>query len=154
MSSFYVLTPPSAGSRKEDTLFVRDGFSWLAFLLPIPWLLYRRLWLLAGLSIALYIVAGFAAEQWGLEALPEAYSLLLSLWVGLEGNHLHATKLEKAGFRLETIVNAHNLDDAEEIYFSELSDEEEYSGPAPSMSPSFRPAPSLALGLIEPYGRR
>ena len=45
--------------RRRRAVFVRDGFSWLAFLLPPLWLLWHRLWLEA----ALVVVAVAGADR-------------------------------------------------------------------------------------------
>ena len=44
MTRFVVMDPP-ARLPAADAVFVRDRFSWLAFLFPFVWLLWNRLWL-------------------------------------------------------------------------------------------------------------
>ncbi|MBB1249449.1 DUF2628 domain-containing protein [Rhizobium sp. G21] len=95
MASFYALTPKNCRDPAVETLFIRDGFSWAAFLLPLPWMLYRRLWLIAALSVAALFAAGLVAEGFELEGLSVAFGLILSLWTGFEGGHLRAMHLEK-----------------------------------------------------------
>ena len=55
MASYVVMEPPGA-SRNDaaaGAVLVRDGFSFLAFLLPPLWLLWHRLWIEAALVFAL-----------------------------------------------------------------------------------------------------
>ena len=40
-----------------DAAFIRDGFSFLAFLLPPLWLLWHRLWIEAALALAALVLA-------------------------------------------------------------------------------------------------
>ena len=40
-----LIPPRELDRRADDIVFVKEGFSWWAFLAPLPWLLYRRLWL-------------------------------------------------------------------------------------------------------------
>ena len=48
MPTYTVHQPPAKNGRAADPqrfVFVRDGFHFWAFLLTLPWLIYRRLWL-------------------------------------------------------------------------------------------------------------
>lgn len=155
MASFYVLTPPVTRNPEKDTLFVRDGFSWLAFLFPVPWLLFRGMWMVAGLAMVAYLVAAIAAQQWGLDGLPVAFSFILSLWTSLEGSHVRARMLERKGWALKAEIAAHDLEDAEEIYFSDAPTSTTTSPAAGSKHQTSWPAQgTMALGLIGPYGDR
>lgn len=155
MASYYVLTPPGATDPEKQTLFIRDGFSWLAFLFPLPWLLVRRLWLISGLSIALFLLAVLAAEYLNLDGLPLAYTVVLGLWTGLEGGHIRAMALQRRGWELQASIAAQSIDEAEAVYFDELP-QTSSSGPAPSFSggSGSHSTHMVALGLIGPYGGR
>jgi hypothetical protein len=155
MASYYVLTSPSATDPETQTRFIRDGFSWLAFLLPVPWLLFRRLWLMAGLAVVFYLVSIIAAEYWGLDGLPVAYAFILSLWAGLEGGHVRAQALQRNGWDLKANITAQDLDEAEAIYFDGMTETMPASlTRGPSGYPSSPSSSSVALGLIGPYGGR
>ena len=156
MASYYVLTPPGATNPEKQTLFVRDGFSWLAFLFPLPWLLVRRLWLISGLSVVLFLLAVLAAEYLNLDGLPLAYTVVLCLWTGLEGGHIRATSLQRRGWDLQASIAAQSIDEAEAVYFGELPQATGSSGPAPSFSggSGSHPTHTVALGLIGSYGGR
>uniref|UniRef100_UPI00388D670C DUF2628 domain-containing protein n=1 Tax=Lacticaseibacillus paracasei TaxID=1597 RepID=UPI00388D670C len=54
MTSYIVLVPPLQDNQRQDdkTVFIRDGFSIVAFFLPVPWLLFNRLWFEAALVFA------------------------------------------------------------------------------------------------------
>jgi hypothetical protein len=158
MKSFYVLTAPAAGDPDRDTVFIRDGFSWLAFLFPLPWLLFRRLWLAAIVAVLLYGISIFLAETYRLDALPVAFSFLLSLWVALEGGEARVRKLEGTGWQVDRVMAACSVTDAEEIYFSgkAASTRRQPVEPLPLL-PTARPlaqSQAVALGLIGPQGGR
>jgi hypothetical protein len=153
MAIFYVLTPPVVKNPEKDTLFVEDRFSWAAFLFPLPWLLVKRMWLVAALAVALYLVCVIVAEQWRLDGLPMAFSLILSLWTSLEGNHVRARMLQMKGWDLQTEIAADDLEDAEDVYFSSLPS----STAAQPIDKMYAQPPHrgmMALGLIGPYGDR
>jgi hypothetical protein len=157
MASFYALTPKTCRDPAVETLFIRDGFSWGAFLLPLPWMLYRRLWLIVVLSVVVLFLASLAAEEFGLDGLSLAFGLILSLWTGFEGGHLRAMHLEKKGWRIEDVINAPDIDTAEALYFEALADTAPTQPTARPKLPEGRagaPGPTVALGLIEPYGGR
>ena len=155
MKNYYVLTPPGATDPERQTLFIRDGFSWLAFLFPLPWLLVRKLWLFAAIAVAIYIIAIAVAEYGGLDGLPIAYTVILSLWTGLEGGHVRARWLERSGWDLKANVTAGDIDEAEAAYFDNLASAEaaktaRFYSPAASAHPGH----PVALGLIGHYGNR
>jgi hypothetical protein len=159
MKSFYALRAPAAADDDRDTLFVRDGFSWLAFIFPLPWLLFRRLWLVAIAAVLLYGAAIYLAETYRLDALPFAFSFLLSLWVALEGGEARVRKLVAQGWQIDRILAARNLGDAEAIYFAELAGHSpaQTAAPMPVLPLATDSMPSsnvVALGLIGPQGAR
>lgn len=158
MKSFYVMTAPAAGDPDRDTVFLRDGFSWPAFLLPLPWLLFRKLWLIAALAVVLYLASIYAAESFRLDALPLAFSFVLSLWVALEGGEARRRQFERLGWTLDRVMSAETLADAEAVYFAERSAR---AGNQPvdrlPALPVARPISSgnlVPLGLIGPQGGR
>jgi hypothetical protein len=155
MTTYYVLTPPVPKNPEKDTLFIRDGFSWLAFFFPLPWLLFKKMWLVAGLSLAFYLLAVISAEQLGLDGLPVAFSLIMSLWTALEGNHVRARMLERSGWDLQAEISAHDLDEAEGIYFKGAGSVSRPIGTSTVPAAKTLPAHgTMALGLIGPYGDR
>ncbi|MGV3548152.1 DUF2628 domain-containing protein [Rhizobium sp.] len=159
MKSFYVLTAPATGDADRDTIFIRDGFSWLAFLFPLPWLLFRRLWIVAILAVAFYGLSIFLAETYRLDALPIAFSFLLSLWVSLEGGEARVRRFERLGWTVDRVMAAPDLATAEDVHFAEkaAAAHRVSATPAPAMPASKPVAPSsnaVALGLIGPQGGR
>ena len=155
MKSFYVLSAPAAKDVDRDTMFIRDGFSWLAFLFPLPWLLIRRLWLVALVAVVLYAISIYLAETFRLDALPVAFSFVLGLWTALEGGEARVRKHERLGWTVERVIAAVRLSDAEEIYFADKAAAEARKAPAEAQPalPLGRPqhgANAVALGLIGP----
>ena len=124
MASFIVLTPESGPGRDhEKTRFVRDGFSLTAFFFPGIWLLCHRFWLL---GIGALLLQGIGMELMRTPALWAAgVSLLLAVSVlsAVEGRMLFASRLLANGFVASGLVSARNLAEAEDIYFSGLSEE-------------------------------
>ncbi|GAC1045001.1 DUF2628 domain-containing protein [Rhizobium sp. No.120] len=123
MASYLILTPPGATNRPEasdHTRFIRDGFSWTAFLFPTLWMLFHRLWLHA---IAAFLLQGIALElmrQPGFFAAGAALLLGVHILAALEGRHAVSNRLLGRGWTIENLVSAHDLRTAEEIHFSQL----------------------------------
>ncbi|MEK1887071.1 MAG: DUF2628 domain-containing protein [Phyllobacterium sp.] len=145
MASFLVLAPrPENGERDEDkTVFIRDGFVFLAFVLPFVWLLFHRLWFEAILVLAAGVAISAVGSFTGQDGAAALIGILVSILVGLEANSWRAAALERRGFRLAGVVDAHNAADAETIWFLGT---ERFRPVASRVSPNRPPdaAPSVA----------
>jgi hypothetical protein len=122
MTVYMVFEPPGVGGdpvgRAERTVFVRDRFSWGAFLLGPIWLAWRRLWLallgyvvVAGLVAAGLRLAGTGAN-WRSLALA-----LIGILLGLEAANLRRWALMRRGWRDLGIVIGDDLEAAERRFF-------------------------------------
>lgn len=164
MAIFVVMEPPAASDAGavERAVTVRDGFAFMAFLVPPLWLLWHRLWIEAALvfalSIALSALGEAAAAGFGF--LGAALSLLVSLFVGLEGPALRLAALRRRGWREWGVVEAGNAAEAEIRYLAGDEKDDGESVAAMPLRPlmpavaSHRPAASTpALGLFGYPGR-
>ena len=122
MAQFVVLEPASSASMDgaEKSVFVRDGFSILALILPVVWLLGNRLWFAAISVLGLTVLLGLAASAFDFVDAVPLLSLLLSLFVALEGANWKIAKLRRQGYRECAAIEAGNLDEAEIRYFSSI----------------------------------
>ena len=88
---------PTLAERAERLAFVKEGFSWIAFLVPILWLLYYRMWvefiLLALVYVALQLAFGTEAQG---QALVGWTSIAIAVLFAFEANDLRAASLERA----------------------------------------------------------
>jgi len=118
MASYVIFEPPGAPA-PEDAVFVRDGFHWLAFIVPFFWFLWHRLWLEAGLIFAA-MVGFFALEQVdGMQGIVPAISLLLSLGLGFEAPALRMAGLRRRSWRERGVVEAEGRDEAAIRYLAD-----------------------------------
>jgi len=100
MSIYTVHEPPLRGTQSEPDpnrfIFVRDGFSFWAFLIPALWMLRHRLWLVLVVYLGIAILL-----QAGLHAIGASFSVrlatsaLLHLFVGLEAATLRRITLAR-----------------------------------------------------------
>jgi len=105
--------------RLTGVRFVRQGFSFGAFLLGPLWLAYRGLWLTLVLWF-LAILTGFAiVTLTGIGAgLLFAFVILLAFFLGLEGFGLCEGRLRRQGYHLGEIIVAPDRDVGEARFFS------------------------------------
>lgn len=150
MASYIVLTPPDAEAGADDIL-VRDGFTWLAFLVPLLWFAWHRMWLWA----AAFLLAGLAVSvvadrtDWGGTAI---FALaMMALWAGFEAGAQRVAALADRGWIIRDVVVASGRDMAEAIWFDRPR-------PAPRLTkgrkgaiaaPAARRAGGPALGLLD-----
>jgi hypothetical protein len=126
MASYLILTPPGGANRDPEKLrFIRDGFSFPAFLFPVLWLLWHRLWFHA---IAAFLIQGIGLQLASMKGLwPAGFAVLFAvhLLTALEGRRLLFSRLVSGGWEEEGLVSARGLAEAEEIYFSNAEFPEE-----------------------------
>ena len=149
MAIYVVMEPPAATEAEaiERAVLVRDGFAVLAFLVPPLWLFWHRLWIEALLALAASIALATLGEQAGLGFLGAGLSLLVSLYVGLEGQALRIAKLRRNGWSEWGVLEAGNAAEAE-IRYSAADGEDEVAAPAP-LPP---PPPASMVGRSVPAG--
>ena len=139
MRIYTVLRRPAPTAVDPDAVLVKEGFCWPAALLAPLWLLWHRQWLglVAYLAVALILgvlsaVAGPAAEI--------VFNLGLAVLVGVSANDWRRWRLARQGYRLDEVVAAGSLAEAEAIYFAELAAS---APPAAAALRAPRPAPVL-----------
>jgi Protein of unknown function (DUF2628) len=113
--------PPKADEDAADPtrfVFVRDGFSFWAFLLTGLWMLRHRLWLVLlgylvvviALQVAVYLIGVSGSVMF-------TVGFLLSLLVGFEAATLRRFTLARRGWRNVGIVVGDDVESAERRFF-------------------------------------
>lgn len=107
----------------DDAILVKDGFSWPAFLVPLVWLVYKRMWIV----LAFYIAASagltaFAYAGVATQTMVTVGTIALNLILGLEGNDLYRWTLGRRRYREQAVVSGRGLVAAEQRYFDMLAD--------------------------------
>lgn len=157
MASYMVMEPP-VRDPAEKAVLVRDGFHIVAFLVPFLWFAYHRMWREAGIALGAGILLSLAGSFAGLGAAGGWLSLLIGLYVGLEGAALRVASLKRADWKEWGVVEAQNPADAEIRYLNELEETAEPDAPR-VMAPWSRTSPRAlhsgpALGLLGYPGAR
>ena len=159
MSIYTVHEPPlKADEAAPDPMrfvFVRDGFSFWAFLLTGLWMLRHRLWLVligyivvaAALQVAGYMIGASASVMFGV-------GFLLSLLVGFEAATLRRFTLARRGWKNVGIVVGDDVEAAERRFFDAWTRRGTDLAPAPLPAPMLRrlPPASEVIGLFPQPG--
>ena len=112
MAIHVVMEPPASAGKNasESAVFIRDGFYFFGFIAPVLWMLWHRLWVLAAVTFAVTLALGAFGEWAGLIAAVPLLSLLISLYVGLDGGALRVAALRRAGWRQWGVIEADTIE--------------------------------------------
>lgn len=157
MAIYVVMEPPAAHAVEatERAAIVRDGFALLAFFVPPLWLLWHRLWIEAALVFAAGVSVTALAEAAGLGLAGVPLSLLVSLFVGLEGQGMRVNAMRRRGWREWGVVDAGSTAEAEIRYLAGEADGGAEPPRQTAAAPAIRPMQTgPALGLLGYPGRQ
>jgi hypothetical protein len=121
MAVYTVHEPPrrhdDALAHTERFVFVRDGFSWPAFLIAPLWMLRHRLWLALIVYLVVVAALGAAFRALGAGDALGAVSFLVALLVGFEASSLRRYGLARRGWTNIGVVVGDDLESAERRFF-------------------------------------
>ena len=130
---------------REHALFIKDGFSWPAFLFPAIWFIIKRLWLALALYILAVAVISATASATDLSGGSVFVILLgLNLILGFEANKLNRRALAKRGFAEEGPFVGEDLEEVELKYFQSQLDVQDSATTTPSLKMAVIPGPGPA----------
>lgn len=171
MTSYIVMAPvysvEKSGLSEDRVQFVKDGFSVFALILPVFWLLGKRLWWHAAVAfLVISVLTALIGQYFSLASVTSALTFLLSAFVALEGKNWYLSALQRRGFQEVAVVEANGPEEAEIRYFYgiEAADPELVITPAHSVPTSSHLHAQLAaqhtdnktapmIGLVDYRGR-
>ncbi len=156
MASYLVLTSPGAPKNDDGARFIADKFSWLAFVFPAIWLLFKRQWI-AGIGVAIFQgLIAFLTQDPSAMLAGLLIELALRMLIALEGPAFIARRLEAQGWTLQAIVTADDLTAAEMIYDHQATAAAADNWKAPALPAAATQSTDgrAAFGLFENYGER
>lgn len=103
------------GSR--EALFVRDGFTLLAFLFPLLWFLMHRMWREFLLVLVASMAVSVTLAFFGMGQISGFAVLLLQFAIGLEAQNIRVASLMRREFRQKAAICAFSIGEAEIRYF-------------------------------------
>ena len=153
MSVYTVHEPPSragaAASEVERIAFVRDGFSWWAFLFAPLWMLRHRMWLVLIGYVAVAAAIEIPLRLSGAPAFAASLiGILLGLLVGFEAGTLRRFTLSRRGWKNLGVVSGADLEDAERRFFDAWLRRKNLPASVPPSMPHERtPVPASAAPI-------
>lgn len=148
---FVVMAPPElpdAGPdpewQAENMVFVKDGFSLAALVIPVLWLVWQRMWLPL-LAYLAYLVAISTIEMsFGL-LISGIISFACKVLFALEANSLRRWSLGAKGWRTVGEAVGRNRNEAEFLFFRDLANQPARDGQGNEKTgreaaPAMRPA--------------
>jgi hypothetical protein len=156
MQAYTVYESPTPAAdrvdRAEALVFVKDGFSWAAFLFAPIWMLMHRLWwVLLGYAGA---VAGLQLIGWALgqqNVWATLAALGFNLILGFEASSLRRWTLERGGWTMVGAATGATYAAAERTFFDNWLPAQPMIAPAPVQHPQRR-APLGSLSQL--FGAR
>jgi Protein of unknown function (DUF2628) len=158
MAVYSVFEPPERGGdateHAGEFVFVRDGFSFPAFLFGPLWMLWHQLWLVVIGYFAVVAVFVIAARLIGGGAgLDSLAGFLFAVLIGLEAASLQRWMLTWRGWRDRGIVVADDLEAAERRFFAAwVPSVGAHASPLPPASRLRVPAGTDVIGLFPQPG--
>ncbi|MEX1060864.1 MAG: DUF2628 domain-containing protein [Methyloceanibacter sp.] len=122
MTVYSVYEPPTQApdlaERADRLAFVKEGFSWLALLVPLLWLLYYRMWIEFILLVLVYVglQLAFGTDPQG-QTLAGWASLAIGVLFAFEASDLRTLSLERRGYRLAGVAAGRDRTEAERSFF-------------------------------------
>ena len=155
MSIYNVYQPPLRATQPEPDparfAFVRDNFSFWAFVFGPLWMLWHRLWLVFVIYVVLMGGAELALVRLGASAGSLALlNFLVAVLIALEAGTLRHLTLRRRGWRNVGVVSGGGLEEAERRFFDAWLRRTRTPDAPPAAvqhgagSPSSNPAPAAA----------
>ncbi len=106
---------------EDQVEFVKEGFSWPALVFSLFWLLYHRMWLVAGAYVAVSVaIEGTGALVGGGLELEFLFgTTVLGIVFAAEANDLRRWTLRRRGWTDLGVVSGRRRDEAERRFFSD-----------------------------------
>lgn len=116
MRYYSVHAPEDEPDSLERYVFVKDGFSWPALLVPIIWILWHRLWLTLVYYVVFVLVVAWTGRLLG-ELAAMALGAIGLIVLAIEANNIRRLSLESRGWREVGSSLGRNLEEAEVRFF-------------------------------------
>jgi hypothetical protein len=121
MKLYTVHVPSGVGDAQEQAVFLREGFSWAAFLFHFLWAFYHRLWLPGFMIMGVFMLFGIIQELGAIS--PSTLGVLqfgFLVVVGYHANDWLRAKLGTRGYVMADVTAADSLLRAEQRYFERV----------------------------------
>jgi len=106
--------------RADKILFVKEGYAWIALVMPILWLLYHGMWLVLAGFVALMVAFQTVFSVSGIgEIVAGPATFVISALFALLANDLRRWTLGLRGYSLIEPVSGRDLEECETRFFTD-----------------------------------
>ena len=119
MRAYTVHAPPEdfdQADAPESFVFIKDGFSWPALIVAVPWILWHRLWLTL-MGYVIWVLVMMWVDRLAGEMAATTLAILGAVLFALEANNIRRWSLTRKGWRDIGGSFGANLDEAEIRFF-------------------------------------
>jgi hypothetical protein len=121
MKIFKVYIDKKSENPLEEAVFIKSGFSLPAFLFGILWVLYHKLWKVAGVLILIQIALTLLYKSSHIQEMTYVIiSNLVLVYLAFDASDIQENDLSAKSYILQSIVSAPNLDQAKINFFEEV----------------------------------
>lgn len=158
MKTFTVHARPDHASpdEAEAPVLVKEGFSWLALLFPLLWLLFNRMWLVLLGWLAVGVAIAAVGTIWpATEGATTILAFVFAVWFAFEANGFRRWSLTRKGLPVVDVVAGRDRWEAERGYYlrAEMGAAAPSYAPRPAAAGSSRATGPVVGGLF-PEARR
>jgi|JI10StandDraft_1071094.scaffolds.fasta_scaffold137625_4 hypothetical protein len=115
MRAYTVHLPPE---HDADPLLIKEGFSFCAFLFPLFWALYHRLWVESAVLILIGAVLFVAQARWGVSPnTATALGLAVQTIFAFEARDFLRANLTRRGWWQTAVIFGRNIDAATQRWY-------------------------------------
>ena len=115
MRAYTVHLPSEHGA---DPLLIKEGFSLWAFLFPLLWAIYHRLWVESAVLILIGAVLFVAQARWGISPnIATALGLAVQIIFAFEARDFLRANLTRRGWWQPAIIFGRNTDAATQRWY-------------------------------------
>ncbi len=115
MRAYTVHLPSEHGA---DPLLIKEGFSFWAFLFPLFWSLYHRLWIESAVLILIGAVLFVAQARWGFSPnIVTALGFAVQIIFAFEARDFLRAHLARRGWWQPAIIFGRNVDGATQRWY-------------------------------------
>jgi len=139
--------PEDIDERAGSLVFLKEGFSFWALVVPALWFLFNGLWrgLLIYLVVSIAAVAALSALGVSEQALGWA-GILINVIFAFEARDMYRASLERRGYALIGVVSGRNLEECERRFLMEWLPEARRLSQPSALTTSGTPSPSGGAG--------
>ena len=142
MAATRLYTVHEKGGVEGEVEFVREGFSFWAFLFTFLWLWTHRAWLAGFVVLGAFLLLGFGQTTLGVpEYLNIAIQVTIGMGVGIFGRDFYRSALARRGFVETGVSTGESIEEAEMRYFGKRINQLAAAPPSDELHSTAPPIP-------------